>query len=135
MALYFFTYSTWVSRLGLYLEDLYISPDHRRKGVGRALLQHLAQIACEHRCRRFQWVVHRGNGNAIALYKSFGARTLDDWVLMSTPSMLYKPVHMSAIPAPGTAIEQRRPSPCRCTQPFGSVRVGIPRDAPTGSPV
>jgi GNAT superfamily N-acetyltransferase len=83
MALYFFTYSTWVSRLGLYLEDLYISPDHRRKGVGRALLQHLAQIAREHRCRRFQWVVHRGNGNAIALYESFGARTLDDWVLMS----------------------------------------------------
>jgi GNAT superfamily N-acetyltransferase len=83
MALYFFTYSTWVSRLGLYLEDLYINPDHRRKGVGRALLQHLAQIAREHRCRRFQWVVHRGNSNAIALYESFGARTLDHWALMS----------------------------------------------------
>lgn len=83
MALYFFTYSTWVSRIGLYLEDLYIDPGHRRKGIGRILLQHLAKIAREHGCRRFQWVVHRRNNNAIAMYESFGARILEDWALMS----------------------------------------------------
>ena len=83
MALYFFTYSTWVSRLGLYLEDLYILPEDRRHGVGRALLRHLGHIAREQGCRRFQWVVHRENAKAIALYKALGAQTLDEWALMS----------------------------------------------------
>ena len=83
MALYFFTYSTWVSRLGLYLEDLYIMPDGRRHGVARALLRQLGHIAREQGCRRFQWVVHRHNARAIALYESLGAQALEDWTLMS----------------------------------------------------
>ena len=83
MALYFFTYSTWVSRLGLYLEDLYIRPEYRRHGIARALLRHLAEIARRQGCRRFQWVVHRENTSAIALYTSLGAQPLDAWTLMS----------------------------------------------------
>jgi GNAT superfamily N-acetyltransferase len=83
MALYFFNYSTWVSRLGLYLEDLYVSPQFRRAGVARALLSHLAGVARDAGCRRMQWVVHRKNAAAIRLYQAFGAQPLDDWMLMS----------------------------------------------------
>ena len=82
MALYFFTYSTWVSRSGLYLEDLYVVPEFRRAGVATALLQHLEAIAREKGCGRMQWVVHRANTSAIRLYQSFGAVTLDEWLLM-----------------------------------------------------
>ena len=61
MALYFFNYSTWGSRLGLYLEDLYVRPAFRRQGVAKQLLAALARLAVAEGCGRFQWVVHRGN--------------------------------------------------------------------------
>jgi GNAT superfamily N-acetyltransferase len=83
MALYFFTYSTWVSRNGLYLEDLYVDGQFRRAGVARALLDHLTGVAKEARCGRMQWLVHRANTSAIALYRWFGAQSLDDWILMT----------------------------------------------------
>ncbi len=83
MALYFFNYSTWVSRHGLYLEDLYVHPNFRRAGVARALLEHLRCVARDQGCRRMQWLVHRENEAAIRLYRSFGAQSLDQWVLMS----------------------------------------------------
>ena len=83
MALYFFNYSTWVSRIGLYLEDLYVDPRFRRAGVARALLRHLAEIARKEGCRRMQWLVHRENVAAIRLYHSFGAQSLDDWMVMA----------------------------------------------------
>ena len=99
MALYFFTYSTWVSRLGLYLEDLYVLPEHRSKGVAQGLMRQLAAIALEHGCHRFQWVVHRGNEKALAMYRSLGAQTLDDWALMSIK---------------GEALDAFRPPPGDC---------------------
>jgi GNAT superfamily N-acetyltransferase len=83
MALYFFNYSTWVSRIGLYLEDLYVDPKFRRSGVARALLERLTMIAREQGCRRMQWLVHRKNEAALRLYRVFGAQSLDDWILMS----------------------------------------------------
>ena len=83
MALYFFNYSTWVSRIGLYIEDLYVAPKFRRMGVARALLDHLAAIAKKEGCRRMQWLVHRENAAALRLYQSFGAKALDDWMLMT----------------------------------------------------
>lgn len=83
VALYFFTWSSWVSRNGLYLEDLYVRPEYRGLGMARELLSQLARIAVQHGCGRFQWVVHRENRAALQLYESFGARRLDDWVLMS----------------------------------------------------
>jgi GNAT superfamily N-acetyltransferase len=81
MALYFFDYSTWTSRNGLYLEDLYVYPESRRRGVARALMTRLAAIAREHGCGRMNWVVMRGNDPAIAFYKSLGAERLDEWPL------------------------------------------------------
>jgi GNAT superfamily N-acetyltransferase len=83
MALYFFNYSTWVSRLGLYLEDLYVDPRFRRAGIGRAMLQHLWSLARKEGCRRMQWLVHRENQSALQMYRRGGAKSYDDWILMA----------------------------------------------------
>jgi GNAT superfamily N-acetyltransferase len=78
-ALFFHNYSTFLCKPGLYLEDLFVLPEHRRKGYGRALLAHLAKVARERGCGRFEWAVLDWNEPAIAFYRSLGARTLDDW--------------------------------------------------------
>lgn len=83
MALYFFNYSTWGSRNGLYLEDLYVDARFRKKGIAKALMAHLARIAVREGCGRFQWVVHCHNANAVALYGALGANRLEEWRLMS----------------------------------------------------
>jgi GNAT superfamily N-acetyltransferase len=83
MALFFFNYSTWGSRRGLYLEDLYVRPESRSKGAGRALMIHLAKIAVAEGCGRFQWVVHCENARAVRLYESVGAASFREWTLMS----------------------------------------------------
>lgn len=83
MALYFFNYSTWGSRNGIYLEDLYVKSEYRGQRIGRKLLVRLAQIAEAAGCRRFQWVVHNANTSAVRLYESVGANTLREWSLMS----------------------------------------------------
>lgn len=83
MALYFFNYSTWISRVGLYLEDIFVDRRYRRAGVARALLTHLRTLAREKGYGRMQWLVHRDNRSAIALYRSFGAQMLDQWILMT----------------------------------------------------
>jgi GNAT superfamily N-acetyltransferase len=83
MALYFVTYSTWGSRLVLYLEDLYVRTAFRHQGIAREILTALAQIAAEEGCGRFQWLVHRNNPRAIHVYERFGATPADDWQLMS----------------------------------------------------
>jgi GNAT superfamily N-acetyltransferase len=78
-ALFFHNYSTFLCKPGLYLEDLFVLPEHRRKGYGRALLGHLAKLALERGCGRFEWAVLDWNEPAIAFYRSLGARMLDDW--------------------------------------------------------
>ena len=78
-ALFFHNYSTFLCKPGLYLEDLFVLPGHRRKGYGRALLAHLAKLAVERRCGRFEWAVLDWNEPAIAFYRSLGAVTLEDW--------------------------------------------------------
>ena len=78
--LYFFNYSTWQGRQGLYLEDLYVSPAHRNAGAGKALLHHLARIAVANNCGRFEWSVLDWNEPAIQFYKSIGAVPMDEWV-------------------------------------------------------
>lgn len=83
MALFFFSYSTWGSRNGLYLEDLYVGRAFRGRRVGRALMIRLAQIAVDRDCGRFHWVVYAKNADAVRLYESVGADMLDDWRLMS----------------------------------------------------
>ncbi len=79
-AVYFFNYSTWLGRHGMYLEDLYISPDHRGAGAGKALLKHLAKIALSRDCGRFEWSVLDWNDPAIQFYLSIGARPQCEWV-------------------------------------------------------
>lgn len=81
VAVYFFNYSTWLGRHGLYLEDLYVSPEYRGAGAGRALLKHLAKIAVAKKCGRFEWSVLDWNEPAIQFYKSIGALPQEEWVI------------------------------------------------------
>ncbi|SDA47363.1 L-amino acid N-acyltransferase YncA [Pseudomonas sp. NFPP33] len=78
-AVYFFNYSTWLGKHGLYLEDLYVSPEARGLGAGKALLRHLAQLAVARGCGRFEWSVLDWNTPAIDFYESFGARPQSEW--------------------------------------------------------
>lgn len=80
-AIYFFNYSTFVGRQGLYLEDLFVRPEARGKGFGRELLAHLAGIALEHGCRRMEWAVLNWNEPAIGFYKRLGAVQMDGWTV------------------------------------------------------
>jgi len=79
-AVYFFNYSTWLGKHGLYLEDLYVSPESRSVGAGKALLKYLAKIALSKNCGRFEWNVLDWNEPAIQFYQSIGAKPQDGWV-------------------------------------------------------
>ena len=79
MALFFENFSTWTGWRGLYLEDLYVTPAARGAGVGTALLTHLAAIAVERGCTRFEWAVLDWNAPAIAFYLSMGAEPMNEW--------------------------------------------------------
>lgn len=78
-ALYFHNYSTFLARKGLYLEDVYVKPEYRRRGIGRALLIHLARVAVERGCGRFEWSVLDWNANAIRFYEGLGATVMPEW--------------------------------------------------------
>jgi GNAT superfamily N-acetyltransferase len=78
-ALFFHNFSTFLTRKGLYLEDLYVRQSQRGKGFGKAMLARLAQIAVERECGRFEWSVLDWNAPAIALYQSLGADVMPDW--------------------------------------------------------
>jgi GNAT superfamily N-acetyltransferase len=80
-ALFFHNFSTFVGRPGIYLEDLFVKPEHRELGVGRALLKRLAEIAVERDCGRLEWAVLDWNESAIGFYKKLGARPNDDWTV------------------------------------------------------
>ena len=80
-ALYFFNFSTWLGRRGLYLEDLFVLPDHRGRGYGKALLQELARIALSNECGRMEWWVLDWNEPAIGFYKSLGAQAMSEWTV------------------------------------------------------
>jgi len=79
-ALYFFNYSTWMGRPGLYLEDLFVHPEFRGLGIGKDLLKKVAAIAVENNCPRLQWEVLDWNTPAIEFYKAMGAEFLDEWL-------------------------------------------------------
>ena len=78
-ALWFQSYSTFLARPGLYLEDLFVYPQHRGRGLGRTLLRHLARVAMEREYGRVEWSVLDWNVDAIGFYRSIGAELLDDW--------------------------------------------------------
>ena len=81
-ALFFYNYSTWQGRPGLYLEDLFVRPAFRKKGIGKALLVYLAQVAVRENCGRFQWQVLDWNTPAIEFYESLGAKVMKEWLTM-----------------------------------------------------
>jgi GNAT superfamily N-acetyltransferase len=80
-AIWFLNYSTWQGKHGIYLEDLFIRPEHRGNGYGKAMLQHLAAICAERDYGRFQWWVLDWNEPAIEFYKSLGAVEMDEWTV------------------------------------------------------
>jgi len=80
-ALYFFNFSTFVGRPGLYLEDLFVRPAERSRGIGRELLRALARIARERGCGRMEWAVLDWNTTAIHVYRAIAARSMDEWTV------------------------------------------------------
>jgi GNAT superfamily N-acetyltransferase len=80
-ALYFFSFSTFLARPGLYLEDLYVRPPFRGRGLGRLLLAHLARIAVDRGCGRMEWSVLNWNETALRVYRAIGARPMDEWTV------------------------------------------------------
>jgi GNAT superfamily N-acetyltransferase len=81
-AFFFYNYSTWQGKPGLYLEDLFVKPTFRGKGIGKSLLLHLAKVAVAENCGRFQWQVLDWNTPAIDFYKSLGAEMMSAWLTM-----------------------------------------------------
>lgn len=80
-ALYFYNFSTFTGKKGLYLEDLFVLENYRGKGYGKKLLTYLADIAIKENCSRFEWIVLDWNTPSINFYKSFGAVPLNDWTV------------------------------------------------------
>lgn len=79
-AIYFYNYSTWLSKSGLYLEDLYVTPEHRGKGAGVKLLKTMAKIAIDNDCARFEWSCLDWNKPSRDFYQGIGAVSQDEWV-------------------------------------------------------
>jgi GNAT superfamily N-acetyltransferase len=81
-AIYFFTFSSFVGRRGIWLEDVYVRPGFRQQGLGRGLLRAVAQVGAERNCGRFEWTALNWNKPALDFYNRLGARTMDEWVLL-----------------------------------------------------
>jgi GNAT superfamily N-acetyltransferase len=88
-AFFFYNYSTWRGRPGLYLEDLFVLPEMRGKGIGKALLQHLAQVALQENCYGIRWMVLEWNEPALKFYETLGAEILGEWetMLLTGPAL------------------------------------------------
>jgi GNAT superfamily N-acetyltransferase len=80
-AVWFFTFSTWLGKPGLYLEDLFVRPELRGRGIGKAMMIELARIAIREGCGRFEWAVLDWNQPSIDFYRSLGARLMEEWVV------------------------------------------------------
>ena len=90
MAIWFLNYSTWQAKHGIYLEDLFIKPEYRGRGYGKALLKHLAKICDEKGYGRLQWWVLDWNSPAIEFYRSLGAEAMDEWTVYRTSGKALK---------------------------------------------
>lgn len=80
-ALFFHNFSTFLGKPGLYLEDLFVKPEFRNKGIGKSLIRHLAKIAKQRGCGRFEWWVLDWNKSSIEFYKRLGAEPMDEWTV------------------------------------------------------
>jgi GNAT superfamily N-acetyltransferase len=83
-AIYFFTFSSFLGRAGIWLEDVYVRPPFRKRGLGRRLIEAVACIGVERGCGRFEWTALNWNKPALDFYRGLGARTMDEWVLLRT---------------------------------------------------
>jgi len=81
-AVYYRTFSTFVGRPGIFLDDIYVRPEFRKRGIGRALLEAVAKIGMELGGGRLEWTALRWNENALRFYRSLGAKVMDEWVLL-----------------------------------------------------
>jgi GNAT superfamily N-acetyltransferase len=81
-AIYYFTFSSFVGRAGIWLEDVYVRPAFRSRGLGRQLIAAVARIGVERGCGRFEWTALKWNERALALYRNLGAQVMEDWVLL-----------------------------------------------------
>ena len=81
-ALYFFTFSSFIGRPGIWLEDLFVRPAFRRQGLGRAMIEAVARVGAERNCGRFEWTALNWNKNALEFYRKLGAKMMDEWVLV-----------------------------------------------------
>jgi GNAT superfamily N-acetyltransferase len=81
-AIYFFTFSSFVGKKGIWLDDVYVRPQYRQQGLGRRLIEAVARIGVERNCGRFEWTALNWNKNALDFYQRLGAQALDDWVLL-----------------------------------------------------
>lgn len=89
-AVYFFNYSTWLGKHGLYLEDLYVSQDKRGNGAGKGIMKYLANLALEKDCGRFEWVVLDWNIPSIDFYDSIGAEPQNEWIIYRLSGQVLK---------------------------------------------
>jgi GNAT superfamily N-acetyltransferase len=101
-ALFFYNYSTWQGRPGLYLEDLFVRPVFRGRGIGKALLVHLAKIAVSENCGRFQWAVLDWNQPSIDFYEALGAKRLSEWLIMRVDGEALEKLAQSDVPTKDT---------------------------------
>jgi GNAT superfamily N-acetyltransferase len=97
-AVYFHNFSTFVGRAGLYLEDLYVRPAARGRGIGRALIRFVAKIAVERNCGRFEWSVLDWNTHAIRFYRSLGSVAMSDWTVQRVTGSALKDLGSMAFP-------------------------------------
>jgi GNAT superfamily N-acetyltransferase len=81
-AIYFFTFSSFVGRAGIWLEDVYVRPPFRKRGLGRRLIEAVARIGVERGCGRFEWTALNWNERALEFYRGLGARVMNEWVLL-----------------------------------------------------
>ena len=79
-AVYFYNYSTWLGKNGIYLEDVYVKPEYRKQGIGKAIIKYVARSAGKENCGRLEWAVLDWNTPAIEFYESLGARPQDEWI-------------------------------------------------------
>jgi len=131
-ALYFFDYSTWLGRPGLYLEDIFVHPEFRGRGVGKALLERLAAIAVEKGCARLKWEVLDWNTPAIDFYRAMGAEFPSEWlnVCVGGEALLTVPRPFAAVRAKGwetTNVSRSFPVRPRSENPRDRRRAGRPR--------